>query len=186
MVEAPVMIVPGPRRRRGHACRSATAATGAESIARGVGFNAGALRTSDAPWFDRGVTLTKTGRHYKFAHHPGPLGDGARRPQDAAARGRDAAGRGAARRARSSTRRSRSAAGVPADHPRAGRLQQPAVQVGRWRSTSTSARAAAPASSPAVARTTSRRRQRERRQGARDAVDAHRSLLHRARSTIPR
>jgi len=40
---------------------------GAETIARGVGFNAGSLRASDAPWFDRGVTLTKTGRTYQFA-----------------------------------------------------------------------------------------------------------------------
>jgi molybdopterin-containing oxidoreductase family iron-sulfur binding subunit len=66
MVEAPVMIVPG------HADDAVTlplgyGRAGAESIARGVGFNAGALRASDAPWFDRGVTLTKTGRTYQFA-----------------------------------------------------------------------------------------------------------------------
>ena len=31
-----------------------------------VGFNAGLLRTSDAPWFARGVQLTKIGRAYRF------------------------------------------------------------------------------------------------------------------------
>ena len=59
-------------------------------------------------------------------------------------------------KARSSTRSSRSAARPAADHPRAGGLQQAAVQVGAWRSTSTSAPAAAPAWSPARPRTTSR------------------------------
>jgi MoCo/4Fe-4S cofactor protein with predicted Tat translocation signal len=66
MVEAPVMIVPG------HVDDAVTLPLGygreaGGAIAKGVGFNAGALRVSDAPWFDRGVTLTKTGRHYKFA-----------------------------------------------------------------------------------------------------------------------
>ena len=41
--------------------------TGAETVADGVGFNAGALRASDAPWFDRGVKLEKTGRTLQFA-----------------------------------------------------------------------------------------------------------------------
>jgi MoCo/4Fe-4S cofactor protein with predicted Tat translocation signal len=38
---------------------------GAETIAA-VGFNAGALRTSDAPWFARGAGLTKVKSHYRF------------------------------------------------------------------------------------------------------------------------
>jgi MoCo/4Fe-4S cofactor protein with predicted Tat translocation signal len=64
-VEAPIMIVPG------HADDAVTlplgyGRAGAESVANGVGFNAGALRASDAPWFDRGVKLTKAGRKYKF------------------------------------------------------------------------------------------------------------------------
>jgi molybdopterin-containing oxidoreductase family iron-sulfur binding subunit len=38
---------------------------GAESTAH-VGFNAGALRTSESPWFVRGVQLSKTSRGYRF------------------------------------------------------------------------------------------------------------------------
>jgi MoCo/4Fe-4S cofactor protein with predicted Tat translocation signal len=38
---------------------------GAETTAQ-VGFNAGLLRTSDAPWFARGAGLTKVGSHYRF------------------------------------------------------------------------------------------------------------------------
>jgi molybdopterin-containing oxidoreductase family iron-sulfur binding subunit len=36
-------------------------------VADGVGFNAGALRASDAPWYDRGVKLEKTGRRFALA-----------------------------------------------------------------------------------------------------------------------
>jgi molybdopterin-containing oxidoreductase family iron-sulfur binding subunit len=66
-VEGAIMIVPG------HADDAVTLplgygrSAGSENVARDVGFNANALRTSDAPWFDRGVTLTKTGRQVKFA-----------------------------------------------------------------------------------------------------------------------
>jgi molybdopterin-containing oxidoreductase family iron-sulfur binding subunit len=58
-------------------------------VATGVGFDAYALRTSDAPWFGAGVTVTPTGDRYSLAvteHHnmisagtadptPGSLGD---------------------------------------------------------------------------------------------------------------
>ena len=65
-IEAPVMISPG------HADDAITlplgyGREGSENVARGVGFDANALRTSDAPWFDRGVTLAKTGERFKFA-----------------------------------------------------------------------------------------------------------------------
>ena len=66
-VEAPIMVVPG------HVDDGVTlplgyGREGSESFARGVGFNAGALRASDAPWFDRGVTLTKVDKkRYTFA-----------------------------------------------------------------------------------------------------------------------
>ena len=36
---------------------------------------------SDALWFDRGVTLAKTGRKHRVRDHAGPLDDGARRPR---------------------------------------------------------------------------------------------------------
>jgi molybdopterin-containing oxidoreductase family iron-sulfur binding subunit len=57
-VQAPVWILPG------HADNSITVALGygrlgVEEVARGVGFNAYALRHSDAPWFDGGVNVTK-------------------------------------------------------------------------------------------------------------------------------
>jgi MoCo/4Fe-4S cofactor protein with predicted Tat translocation signal len=63
-VTGPVYIQPG------HADDAITIALGygrkgAESIAH-VGFNAGTLRTSDAPWFVRGVNLSKTSRGYRF------------------------------------------------------------------------------------------------------------------------
>jgi molybdopterin-containing oxidoreductase family iron-sulfur binding subunit len=66
-VEGPVLIVPG------HADDAITVALGggregkAESIANGVGFNGGAIRTSDAFWFDRGVKLARTGDKHQFA-----------------------------------------------------------------------------------------------------------------------
>ena len=55
-----------PRRRRRHAAARLRPQRRRDGR-RGVGFNAGALRTSDAPWFDRGVKLTKTGRLLAFA-----------------------------------------------------------------------------------------------------------------------
>jgi len=65
-VDGPAMIVPGHaddaitlplgygRRRVGH-------------VGNGVGFDAGALRTSDAPWFDRGASVAVTGTKVRFA-----------------------------------------------------------------------------------------------------------------------
>ena len=131
-VEAPIMRVPG------HADDAVTlplgyGRTGAEKVAAGVGFNAGALRVSDALWFDRGVTLAKTDRQVEFSitqDHWTMAPDGRDTPPPAV---EAHARRGAERRGRSSTRRSRSAArpGAPAaGHPQAGRLQRPAVQVG--------------------------------------------------------
>jgi molybdopterin-containing oxidoreductase family iron-sulfur binding subunit len=65
-VDAPIMLVPG------HADDVVTlplgyGRSGGEKVAAGVGFNAGALRFSDAPWFDRGVRLEKTERHVEFS-----------------------------------------------------------------------------------------------------------------------
>jgi MoCo/4Fe-4S cofactor protein with predicted Tat translocation signal len=65
-VDAPVLRVPG------HADDVVTlplgyGRTGGEKVAAGVGFNAGELRVSDAPWFDRGVTLAKTDRSVRFS-----------------------------------------------------------------------------------------------------------------------
>ncbi len=64
-VTGPVYMQPG------HADDTITVAlgygrSGSEEFARDVGFNVGALRSSRAPWFDRGVTLTKTSGHKKF------------------------------------------------------------------------------------------------------------------------
>lgn len=62
-IHAPAMIVPG------HADDCITlplgyGRDGAEKVARGIGFNAGALRTSEAPWFDRGAQVSlATGMH---------------------------------------------------------------------------------------------------------------------------
>ncbi|MBC8132662.1 MAG: TAT-variant-translocated molybdopterin oxidoreductase [Deltaproteobacteria bacterium] len=62
-IHAPVMIAPG------HADDCITlplgyGRAGSEKVARGVGFNAGALRTSEAPWFDRGAQVSlATGMH---------------------------------------------------------------------------------------------------------------------------
>ena len=65
-IQAPILRVPG------HVDDSVTlplgyGRTGAETVAVGVGFNAGALRVSEAPWYDRGVTLAKTGRRVEFS-----------------------------------------------------------------------------------------------------------------------
>jgi molybdopterin-containing oxidoreductase family iron-sulfur binding subunit len=66
VLEAPALIVPG------HVDDAVTlplgyGRTATGHVGRGVGFNANALRTSDAPWFDRGATLNKTGKRFKFA-----------------------------------------------------------------------------------------------------------------------
>jgi Fe-S-cluster-containing dehydrogenase component len=65
-IDAPIIRVPG------HADDVVTlplgyGRAGGERVAAGVGFNAGALRASDAPWFDRGVSLAKTDRQVEFS-----------------------------------------------------------------------------------------------------------------------
>jgi MoCo/4Fe-4S cofactor protein with predicted Tat translocation signal len=65
-VEGVAMIVPG------HADNAITLPLGygrlnTGHIGRAVGFDAGALRTSDAPWFDRGAAVADTGRHHRLA-----------------------------------------------------------------------------------------------------------------------
>ncbi len=71
-VQAPAWIVPG------HADGSVTVHLGhgrtrAGVVGTGVGFNAGALRTSDSPWMGAGLTLRKTGERFTIAcaqpHH---------------------------------------------------------------------------------------------------------------------
>jgi len=64
-LEGPVMIQPG------HADETLTlplgyGRAGAEHVARGLGFNAGAIRTGEAPWFGGGATLVKIGSGYKL------------------------------------------------------------------------------------------------------------------------
>jgi molybdopterin-containing oxidoreductase family iron-sulfur binding subunit len=65
-IEAPAMIVPG------HADDAITLPLGygrtrTGHVGLGVGFDAAGLRTSDAPWFDRGANVTNTGRHHRLA-----------------------------------------------------------------------------------------------------------------------
>jgi MoCo/4Fe-4S cofactor protein with predicted Tat translocation signal len=66
-VEGPILIVPG------HVDDAVTVPLGygrtgaSESVAKDVGFNASAIRASDAPWYDRGVKLGKLDRKYKLA-----------------------------------------------------------------------------------------------------------------------
>ena len=65
-VRAPIWIQPG------HPDDSVTVALGfgrtvAGRVGNGVGFNAYALRTSDAPWFGSGLEIVKTGAKYQLA-----------------------------------------------------------------------------------------------------------------------
>ncbi len=65
-VTAPVMVVPG------HADNSITVNLGygrtkAGNVGNGVGFNAYALRSATAPWFDGGVDVARTGQTYPLA-----------------------------------------------------------------------------------------------------------------------
>jgi len=65
-IEAPVLVVPG------HANDAITLSlgygrTGAESVARGIGANANAIRVSEAPWFERGIVVSKSTRSHTFA-----------------------------------------------------------------------------------------------------------------------
>ncbi|QBQ54835.1 TAT-variant-translocated molybdopterin oxidoreductase [Nitrosococcus wardiae] len=70
-VLAPVWIVPG------HSDEAVTVTLGygreqTGQVGAGTGFNANALRTSDAPWFDRGLEIIKTNKRYPLAttqHH---------------------------------------------------------------------------------------------------------------------
>jgi MoCo/4Fe-4S cofactor protein with predicted Tat translocation signal len=71
-VRGPAWITPG------HPDRSATVHLGygrsfAGKVGSGLGFNAYELRTADAPWFDRGLSIRKTGERYQLActqyHH---------------------------------------------------------------------------------------------------------------------
>jgi MoCo/4Fe-4S cofactor protein with predicted Tat translocation signal len=64
-VEGPICVQPG------HADHSATVSLGYGrtadlSIGKGIGFNAGVLRTSAAPWFEGGASLSNTGRRHVF------------------------------------------------------------------------------------------------------------------------
>ncbi len=87
MLEGPVMIQPG------HADDALTlplgyGRSGAERIAKGVGFNAGAIRAGDAFWFDGGATVVKTGGGYKFGitqDHWSMAPDGRKTPEPAVA-----------------------------------------------------------------------------------------------------
>ena len=72
VVRAPVWILPG------HADDSVTVHLGygrthAGRVGTGVGFNAYALRTADAPWFSAGLEIRKTGERYQLVctqnHH---------------------------------------------------------------------------------------------------------------------
>jgi len=65
-VDGPAMIVPG------HADDALTLPLGygrerTGHIGKLVGFNAAAIRTSDAPWFDRGASVSVTGSKHRFA-----------------------------------------------------------------------------------------------------------------------
>ncbi len=71
-IRGPAWTVPG------HPDRAATVHLGygrtfAGKVGTGVGFDANALRTSDAPWFDTGLSIRKTGERTKLActqyHH---------------------------------------------------------------------------------------------------------------------
>jgi molybdopterin-containing oxidoreductase family iron-sulfur binding subunit len=66
VVKAPIWIVPG------HPVGSVTVNLGygrslAGRVGSGIGFNAYTLRTSDAPWFGRGLEIVKTGEKYPLA-----------------------------------------------------------------------------------------------------------------------
>ena len=86
-LEAPVMIQPG------HADDALTlplgyGRAGAEHVGKGVGFNAGSIRTGDAFWFDGGATVVKTGGGYKFGitqDHWSMAPDGRKTPEPAVA-----------------------------------------------------------------------------------------------------
>jgi len=71
-VRAPIYVMPG-QARGSITVHLGYGRTHAGATGTGVGFNAYALRTSDAPWFGQGLRITKTGRRHRFAvtsaHH---------------------------------------------------------------------------------------------------------------------
>ncbi len=70
-VRAPVRIIPG----QADDCVTIHLGYGRAhlgSVGNGIGFNAGALRTSDSPWGGAGLEIEKTGEHHKLVstqHH---------------------------------------------------------------------------------------------------------------------
>ena len=79
-VDGPVYVQPG------HADHAITISLGYGrsfgKVAKGVGFNANQLRSSTAPWFEVGATLTRTGKRHRFGttqqhwsmeHHRDPV-----------------------------------------------------------------------------------------------------------------
>lgn len=69
-VRAPILIVPG------HADDTVTVHLGygrtrVGQVGTGAGFNASALRTSEAPWFDTGLEIVKTGESYALVRTQG-------------------------------------------------------------------------------------------------------------------
>ncbi len=120
---------PRPRRRRGHAAARLRAPRHGPCRPR-VGFDAGALRTSDAPWFDRGAEVANTGRHHRLAitqDHWTMSPDGREIPPPAVRR----TDRRGAQRGLDVPRGARGAARAAADHPPAlVDYSKAAVQVG--------------------------------------------------------
>ena len=72
IVKAPVWIQPG-QAENSITVHLGYGRTHTGQVGTGTGFNAYTLRTSDAPWFDTGVEIRKTGKQYKLAstqlHH---------------------------------------------------------------------------------------------------------------------
>ncbi len=71
-VAAPIWIMPG-HPENSVAVHFGYGRTRTGKVGSGTGFNAFALRTSEAPWFDRGLQIRKTGARYALAstqmHH---------------------------------------------------------------------------------------------------------------------
>ena len=170
-MRGPVFVTPG------HAddavtLGSATAAQGAESLARGLGFDAYRLRTTRAPAFAAGH-LARVRRHARAGDHAAPL----RRCSAAPSRSPPRSTSSAAIPTSPTTTRARSRASCRRSSTRGCS--------GRCRSICRSAPAAARAWSPARRRTTcpsSARRACCTR--PRDALAAHRHATSRARSRI--
>jgi len=71
MIEAPIWLLPG-QPEHAITVNLGYGRTRAGRVGDGAGFNAYALRTADAPWFDTGLTLRKVGGGHPFAstqHH---------------------------------------------------------------------------------------------------------------------